>query len=195
MKNAWGGEGHFHCDTFKNAIKNTWLVCVQLCMPLFNSSKHCHKTHTQIRFAPKLHQTITINCHLSQLKRRGCIFDQDECRKVADRLWQLRGAPGVSGASLCPESSLHCGGRSSQGLLLIWHPFSSLSHLQVGAHTAKGLLTISASFLSPSSLLSPSHFFVLIPHPSIYRSARRCLPPHLFTISRFHFLFLFFRGN
>ena len=119
--------------------------------------------------------------------QRGCVSIKTSSEKAADRLWRLRGAPGASGASPCPESSLHCGGRSSQGPLLIWRPFSSLSHLQVGAHTAKGLLTISALFHPPptSPPPSPSCLFVLIPHPSI--SPHRCSPPRMFTISCFHF--------
>lgn len=67
--------------------------------------------------------------------------------------------------------------------LLIWRPFSSLSHLQVGAHTAK---TPTTTTTTSSSAPSPSCLFVSIPHPSI--SPHRCFPPRLFTISPFHFV-------
>lgn len=42
-------------------------VCSFAC--LFLILQNTVTKHTQIRFSPKLHQTITINCHLSQLKR------------------------------------------------------------------------------------------------------------------------------
>ena len=166
MKNAWGGI--FIVTHLRTPAEHVTRACVHVCVQLSRASlqffkalspKHKHTRSSLIRSVQSLHQRITINCHLSQLKRcegsAAAFRSRRAQKKAADRLWRLRGAPGASGASPCPESSLHCGGRSSQGPLLIWRPFSSLSHLQVGAHTAKGLLTISALFHHhpPHSLL------------------------------------------
>lgn len=69
--------GHFHCDTFKNTSKTRDLsVCVCACsfaclFTILQSAvtKHKHTRSSLIRSVQSLHQRITINCHLSQLKR------------------------------------------------------------------------------------------------------------------------------
>ncbi len=69
--------GHFHCDTFKNASKTRDLsLCMCACsfaglFAILQSAvtKHKHARSSLIRSAQNLHQRITINCHLSQLKR------------------------------------------------------------------------------------------------------------------------------
>lgn len=138
----------------------TWefaCVCAALRAPLqfFKALSPRGLTHTytpsrMIRSAQKLHQRIPFNCHLSQ--RRWC-EDRVGCISIKPVLeeWLI----GSDGSGALPASRGHLsaqnqafivGASSFQGLLLIWHPFSSLSHLQEGAHTAKGLCTISALF-------------------------------------------------
>lgn len=70
--------GHFHCDTFKNAsTTRDWSVCacvraaLRASLQFFKvlSQKHKHTRSSLIRSVQNLHQRITINCHLSQLRR------------------------------------------------------------------------------------------------------------------------------
>lgn len=98
--------------------------------------------------------------------------------------------PAPRGASR-PSQNQACivGEGAAGGPLLIRGPFCSVSHLQVGAHAAKGPAHNRLPPFAPSSLL------VLIPHPappslSLCLSPHRCFPPFpppLHTISSFHF--------
>ena len=110
MKNAWGGI--FIVTHLRAPAEHVTRVCVHVCVQLSRASlqffkalspKHKHTRSSLIRSVQSLHQRITINCHLSQLKR--CEGSAVAFRSRRAQKKRLIGCDG-SGVRLVPRGHL-----------------------------------------------------------------------------------------